>query len=271
MYVRVLSLTDLGRNQEATRTLVGLLEKSGGAEGAELTYNLLTRLNDEFDRARAAGDVAAQRSLATARAELSGYLVTWAAAHPDPKIKELAPRYRVFDAETKRTAAALDPDPASRKAGLERSLALYEQIRGQSGAGGGDVAADLGVAMIQYELGNFSAAQPILARLLNERKLGKPLTEVDDNGVTRLVDNERYWEATLKLMRATLGMVASNEAPATTRDDIAAGLKSLYARWGRGMGGKKFAPEFEKLRVELVPDYVVPDLTAAPADGTTTP
>lgn len=259
MNVRVLALMDLGKNEEATRTLVALLEKTGGDEGADVVFKLLTRLNNDFDRAKAAGDTAAVRSLSKSRAELSGFLVQWAEKHPDPKIRESTYRYRVFDADTKRMAADLETDPAARTSGLQASLALYQALRATP-QGAADPVVELGVALISYELGKYAEARDLLAKLLEQRRLGRPTVEEDRNGEAVSVPNDRYWDATLKLMRSTLKLVESGTADAAAKQGIVDGLKALYARWGKSLGGPKWGPEFEKLRMEIAPDYVIPDL-----------
>jgi tetratricopeptide (TPR) repeat protein len=263
MNVRVLALMDLHRNQEATQTLVKLLEKTGGAEGADIVFKLLTRLNEDFDRARLENDEGASRSLSKARAELSGFLVSWAEKNPDAKIRELTPKYRLFDAETKRVAAGLETDAGAREQDLQQALALYEGLRNPAKP---DPSVELGIALCAYDLGQYEKARDMFATLLNERRLGRPVIEEDRNGETVTVPNDRYWDATLKLMRSTLKLVEAAKADASAKQGIVDGLKANYARWGKSLGGPKWGPEFEKLRQEIAPDYVVPDLSG-PAAG----
>ena len=47
-------------------------------------------------------------------------------------------------------------------------------------------------------------------------------------------------------------------------------LKQLYIRWGREVGGKKWSPQFEKLRAELIPDFN-PDALPAAIEPATQP
>lgn len=259
MNLRVLSLMELGRNEEATRTLVALLEKTGGNEGADIVFRLLTKLNADFDRAKAAGDAPAVRSLARSRAALSGFLVQWAAAHPDPGIRESTYRYRVFDAETKRLAADLEAEPSRRLAGFREALSLYEALKATP-AGAGDPVVELGIALIRFELGEFADARDRLALLLEQRRLGRPVEEQERTGEVVTVLNDRYWEATLRLMQSTLKLVESGAVGEDARQGLADGLRAMYARWGRGMGGPRWGAEFERLREVLAPDYVPPDL-----------
>jgi hypothetical protein len=118
-----------------------------------------------------------------------------------------------------------------------------------------DPAVARGIAMIQYDLGNFTEAQQRLARLLADGKLGSALIDVDENGQTRTIDNDAYWEAVLKLIRANLALGADAENQKNF-------LKSQYIRWGNHVGGTKWKAEFERLRKELIPDYQIESATA---------
>src|SRR5205085_1208761 len=88
--------------------------------------------------------------------------------------------------------------------------------------------------------------------------------EVQENGQSKVIENDQYWEATLKLMRSNIALAKSGDATAeAAKNETINYLKQLYIRYGRDVGGKKWSPEFEKLRQELIPDYN-PD-TALPA------
>lgn len=267
MNLRVLALMDLGQNQEATKTLVTLLEKTGGAEGAEVVFRLLTRLNEEFDRAKAAGDANAVRTVARSRAELSGFLTSWAEKHPDARIRSYTYRYRVFDAETKRLAAGLETDATARARGLAEAAALFESLRQQPQPGLADPVVDLGLALIAYDQGRWEAARDGLAVLLEQRRLGRAVIDEERNGEMVTLPNERYWEATCKMMRATLRLIEAGKVESSAREPLADGLKALYARWGKGMGGPKWSGEFDGLRRELAPDYDPPQLDSSPAES----
>lgn len=261
MTLRVLARMDLGQNQEATQTLIALLEKTDGAEGAEIVFKLLTRLNEDFDKARAVHDNKQVRALAQARAELSGFLVSWAEKNPIAAIRDNTFRYRIFNADTTRLAADLETDPAARTRGLAAALSLYEGLKATSKPGvDPDPSIDLGIAVIAYDLGQYQRANDLLATMLRDRRLGRPTLEEERNGQTVLVPNDRYWEATLKLMRSTLKLVEAGKAGPEARTRMVDYLKELYARWGAQIGGPKWGPEFEALRQEIAPDYAVPDL-----------
>jgi hypothetical protein len=284
LYTRVQADMNLGNTASATQTLVALLKSKPGGEGASIVYTLLQRLNEELDRARAAGDQAQMKRLADNRAQLSGFLVDWARNNSDPKIRGYTYRYTVFDAATKHLAAELEPDPATRKAALEAALKLYQKLESPESVklyqatlepdspqrNEPDPAVSLGIGLIAYDLNDFADAQKRLGELLTNRKLGSPqvaLTETD--GQTKLVFNDQYWEATLKLMRSNLALAASNSTDAAAQEAkqrTVDYLKQLYIQWGRNLGGAKWSPQFEQMRKELIPNFN-PDVlpTTAPA------
>jgi hypothetical protein len=277
MTLRVNAYMSIGDDAAATRTLVALLEKTGGAEGADIVFNLLTRLNADLDRARAANDIARVRAIAQNRAALSGFLVNWAKNHTDPRVRKYAYRYALFDAETHHIAADLEPDPVKRRALHEQALALYKALQSPEnvelyratlppGADPNypDPAVTLGIALIDYDLGDFKNAQPLLARLLADRKLGAPVIPQTTDGAEHLVDNDRYWEATLKLFLANLEIAKTDASSKAITEETANALKRLYIQWGSGVGGAKWRADFEKLRQQLIPDFKAPDLTTAP-------
>ena len=78
LFLRVQAYMQLGRNNDATSTLVKFLDSTGQNEGAQTVHDLLETLNTDLDHARAAGDTNLMRQLAANRAMLSGFLVKWA-------------------------------------------------------------------------------------------------------------------------------------------------------------------------------------------------
>ncbi len=247
MTLRVNAYMSTGDDAAATRTLVALLDKTGGSEGADIVFNLLTRLNADLERARAANDMGRVRSIAQNRASLSGFLANWAKNHADPRVRKFAYRYALFDAETHRMAADLEPDSAKRRALQEDSLALYSALQSPEnvelyratlspGADPNypDPAVTLGIALIDYDLGRYKDAQPLLARLLADRKLGAPLIPQTIDGSEHLVDNDRYWEATLGNFSSAIwsSQIEAGPGGATIQTDTANALKRLYIEWG---------------------------------------
>ena len=95
------------------------------------------------------------------------------------------------------------------------------------------------------------------------------MIETLEDGQTVLAENEKYWEATLKLLRSNVALAGDGQTEAKT--ESANYLKRLYIRWGEEVGGRKWGPEFEKLRQELIPDFdpdADPEATTAPMDDT---
>jgi hypothetical protein len=265
MYIRVQSHMAADQYTQATQELVKLLNKTEGGQGAQIVYNLLEKLNADFDRAQEAGDRPAMKALSRSRAQLSGFLVDWAANNADPNIKKFTYRYRVFDADTQRRAAELEDDPAARQAGMKLALARYEALQAPENlalykaSADPQVAADpdafdpqvlLGIALIHYELGQFEPAAAAFSQLITTRQLGQAVYTVEDNGQQKVVDNDQYWEAILKLIRC-------NQKLGTGIEESKSYLKLQYITWGQRVGGRKWKAQYEALRRELIPDFQI--------------
>jgi len=268
LFVRVDAYMELGRNAEATNALVSLLNTRGGSEGAQIIYDLLQRLNQDFEQARRDGDREEMRTLASARAQLTGHLVTWAAENADPNIRAYTYRYRVFDADSQRQAAALLDDPAERRKMLEVARERYQQLltpqaveeyrRTIEGTDADpnqpDPVVSLGLAQVAYDLGDYRTAQPLFTRLIADRRLGPPRIVRGDE----LVDNDQYWEAMFKLFHSNIELASSDPKFANLREETKQRLAQLYIMQGNSVGGQRWGPEFEKLRKELLPDFTPP-------------
>jgi hypothetical protein len=276
LFLRVGSYMDLGQTDKATQNLVALLNTKGGEQGLKIVFDLLQRLDADYNAALANNDLEAQRNIAKNRADLSGYLVTWAAGNKDPKIKQYTYKYRVFDAASKQQAANLTVDPAARKKGLQDAQKLYEGLQSSenlalfTATGGdakyGDPQVMLGLALTQYDLQNYAATIPLLSRLLNDGKLGAPRITVTQNGEQKRVDNDQFWEATYKQIDsyARLGTAKDADDKAKAGLESARGLlKRLYIQYGKGVGGKKWSANFEDVRQRIIPDYKVQELDPA--------
>jgi hypothetical protein len=270
LFSRVQSYMALGKNSEATDALVKLLETKEGGQGADIVFNLLHKLNADFDAAVVANDAARTRELAENRAVLSGFLVDWARNNSDPNIRKFTYRYAVFDAATKYLAAGLQVDPDERRARLEESLqryialqspenvALYkETLAGKVGIDPNypDPSVTLGIGVVQFDLGNYKDAQEKIGRLLVDRKLGTPTMIVEENGEEKVVDNDQYWEAMYKLLKSNAELSATDPAAAEALEQTKTHLKRLYIQWGDRVGGVKWKDEFAQLRQELVPEF----------------
>jgi hypothetical protein len=269
LFLRVKSLMTAGRSDEATRTLIALLEKTGGQQGQEIVLGLLSRLNDDYSKAEAAGDVNLMRSLAGNRAQLSGFLVNWARNNKNPDIAKRLYSYSVYDAESKLKAGMLARDEKQ----LREALAAFEKLRTpemvelyrREAAGNPKVDPDyphpnvlLGIGLAAFELGDFATAQKNLGQLVFDRKLGSPKIEkVDEKtGETKYVDNENYWEAWYKLLRSNVELFKKNKENADAKAGYENARTALKQRYIQGdVGGQKWRDAFEKLRQELIPEF----------------
>lgn len=284
LFLRVGANMELGQTDKATTDLVTLLNQKGGQQGLQIVFDLIMRLDQDFSAALISGDVDAQRVIAKNRADLSGYLVTWAAGNKDPKIKQYTYRYRVFDASSKQIAADLDPNADARKKGLIEAQKLFTDLQSPENVAlykqtiptGGDpnypdVQVMLGLAKVQYDLGNYKEAAPLFSRLLNDNKLGSEKKDSVVNGERVRADNDQYWEATLKQLSSFARAAKATPDDAKSQSTLTAAqnrLKQLYVKSGKAVGGKKWAGDFEKLRKEIIPDYVIPDIDALPTPTT---
>ena len=193
------------------------------------------------------------------QAALTGYLVKWSAENKDPKIKALAPQYRVYDADTKRKAAAKQPDKAKREQALKEALAAYQAIKQQPGNDvPTDTTAGVGIGFCQFDLGNYDDAAKALGALIRDGRLGGPLlTEPDKTtGEVRVRDNDIFWEAMYKWLRSKAELAKANGPDAADlRKSAQDTLKSQFITNGARTGGDKWKDEFEALRKDLLPDW----------------
>jgi hypothetical protein len=263
LFLRVDSYMDLGRNADATKALVELLNKESGDKGANIIYSLLQKLDRDLDAAKRSGDTQQMRLLARSRAELSGHLVNWASESKDPNIKRFTYRYRVFDAATKLQAAELESDPAAKRKALDEAMSKYLALRTPAAvteyhetiqgtpvdADYPDPAVTMGMASVEFELGHFKQAQEMFGKLLTDRKLGTAGSYADE----QFQENDLYWEATYKLLQSNFELGKSGDAAGL--EESKSYLKRLYIQWGKDVGGKKWHSEFEALRAQFTPDF----------------
>jgi hypothetical protein len=275
LLIRVQSLMALGKFNDAAETLQTLLKTQNGGQGAAIVYSLLVKLDADFDKAQQAGNTEEMRKIALNRAALSGNLVQWAKNNSDSRIQKFTYRYSVYEADTKERAAAVETDPAAKSKLYGEALKLYTALDSpeniaayretlpptEQSTARYDPAVKRGLAMVQYDLGDFAKAQQNLAILLKDGRLGSPLMDIERDGQLRTIDNDAYWEAVLKLIRSNLKLGADPDSQRVF-------LKNLYIRWGDHVGGVKWKDEFAKLKSELIPDFQPPKLdasTTAPA------
>ncbi|MGH7178778.1 MAG: tetratricopeptide repeat protein [Tepidisphaeraceae bacterium] len=262
LLIRVQSLIATGDYSKATDELVRLLDREP-ARGGRIVYDLLEKLNSELDKAEASGNVAAVKQAALDRAQLTGFLVNWARNNQNPAIQKLAYGYAVFDAEVQRFAAMQESDAAARRAGLDKSLALFNSLNTPAGvesytaslspeASRAGISYDpsvlLGIARTQYDLGNYEQARDAFSRLLSDKRLGPALMVVEEHGQEKEIDNDNYWEAILKLIRCNIALNSGLEESKNY-------LKEQIVRWSDHVGGTKWKKDFAQLREELIPGY----------------
>jgi hypothetical protein len=260
LFLRVQSYAAAGQTNEATQTLLKLLENRPGGQGAQIIYGLLEKLNQDLEKAEAAGNTEQIRTLSNNRAVLSGFLVDYAEKSNKPEVKQQVYVYRRFAAATKYEAALLEPNEAKRKEQLQLALAEFKKLaepeavqmykaslNPDSGADPNypDPQVSLRIGLIAYDLGDYQEAQNQLGKLLNDRKLGTAvIEETDTNGINQTTDNEQYWEAVLKLLK-------SNVALNVDKKQISDYLQRQYNRWGNRVGGQKWKKDFAALRADL--------------------
>jgi hypothetical protein len=255
--LRIQADMQLGRNNDATQTLVKYLSAASANEGAQTVRQLLSVLNTELDEARRRGDSETHlRQLAQNRAMLSGFLVKWADDSTDAKVHGYAYVYRRFDADTKRLAAELEADPAARQHDLAAAMELYKQLQSpqnvalyQAGLEAGDdkqypdPSVTLGIGLIAYDQGDCHTVKATLGRLIQDEKLGE--------------NNDQYWEAAYKLLDCMHALAKSGD-PGTANADVEKSLKVLYLIWRDETGGPKYRAKFEALQKEILPNWTPP-------------
>ncbi len=222
LFVRVNSYMALNQLSEATGALKALLDKTPGGAGIGMVRDLLDQLDKQYVKADLINDKAAMSSVAKNEAELTGYLVDWSSKAKDPKIRDFAYQYRVYDARTKRLAATLEDDADARKKDLQKVLELYRDLssatnvalykktldpakvkEGKINPEDPDVAVEVGEAFTEFDLGQYDEAGNKLGDLLGNHKLGSPQIEIVENGENKIKDNDLYWEAMYKFTKAS--------------------------------------------------------------------
>jgi hypothetical protein len=70
-------------------------------------------------------------------------------------------------------------------------------------------------------------------------------------------NNDNYWQATYELLDSMHTLAKAGD-PSATDAQVQQSLKLLYLVWRDETGGKKWHDQFEALRKEVMPDWVVP-------------
>ncbi|HUB26360.1 MAG TPA: hypothetical protein VL992_13100 [Tepidisphaeraceae bacterium] len=265
--LRVAAYMGEGDTLRAANTLVEYLNRAAGEEGLQTVYNLLTKLNQQLDRAQLTGQIALARQLAEDRAALTPYLVKWAQSNSNSDIRKYTYRYMVFDAATQQQAAELEPDPRERRIRLEAAMDKYhdlqspQQVKQYQDSLPADIGDDvrnypdpqveLGIGEVAFALGDWKQAHDCIGELLADSKLGDGTIIVKNAaGQEEEADNNQFWEAQYKFIDATLQMSrdpSTGVDPATPRTMLA----RLAAVWQDHLGGAKWHAKFVALEKEM--------------------
>lgn len=258
MFIRVQADMQQGQTDRAVANLVSLLDKSGGGQGAQIVFNMLSQLERDFADAQAKNDRPRMAKLQAGRAALTPYLVRWAESSRQPDVQAAAYRYRVYDAETQRLAAEFLEDAKQRDAKRAEARQRFEQLDSEQGrkqyeasrpanAGrsvGYDPQVALGLARLAFDAGDTKAARDAYARLLADRALGTAIAVVNEGGSERQVDNDPFWEATLRYVQTALDL---GDPPEPLRGLLA----EQQVRWGDRAGGTAWKGLFQTLAKRL--------------------
>jgi hypothetical protein len=241
---RVNAYMDQGKTADATAQLVTLLGNDPTA-GEGLLFDLIQQITREMDAAKGKNDLPTERQLADNKAQLSGFLVTYAESSKDQKTRDQLPAYRLYDAESKRQAAELTADPAARTANLEAAL---KQYRALTAAGSTDPLVQLGTGLTQYDLGHYAETIAALGPVLT--KVGQPMIDVNGERVA----NPQYWETYYKQLRAMFEFGKQNPSDPKARADAASAkqrVNAFFVLYGDKTGGPGYHDDFVKLRDEM--------------------
>lgn len=270
LQLRVQALMATGKANEAAQALGKFASGQDVDRGFSLIFVVLNRLDADVATARKAQDSGKVRALLEARVALCPPLIHWAISNASGAMRKSAYSYMLFEAESRYELAITLDESTERQRALRQALECYNRLLdregialwAQSPAGEavdlayGDVTALFGKARILYELHEDAEAAQRFARLLEDRKLGPAQVVSSRNGQILTQDNPQYWEATYKMYASNLRR-AESLAP-SQRDQLIeltrSGLKRLYIREGKSLGGQAWRAEFRSLMKQLLPD-----------------
>jgi hypothetical protein len=271
LYIRVNGFMETGQNDEAVKALLGLLDRSPDTAPG-LVRQMLEKLDAQYARADLANNQNTMREVAINEAKLTGSLADWAQNSKDPAIHKFAYSYRVYDANTQRKAGTLNTDPQERAkllnaaekryndllspANHELFIAGLDQAKIKDGTldpNLPDVSVQVGLAFTEFQLKQYAAAQELLGTLIGESRLGSPTVPVEENGETKLKDNDTYWEANVTLLEANVALAKAGGPDAKKiMDGCQNGLKQYLIRGGIP---ERWQDDFERVRVDILPDW----------------
>lgn len=297
MELRVAGLMQLKQFNKAADVLIALLEKEPGGRAAGLVLGILQKLNEDFDRAIAQGNLELAREILKDRANLAGFLVKWAAENADPKVKKNLYIYEVYDADSQRLYGQSLEDEGERKAALKKAMDAFLKLRtpakvaeyktivaerkkenpeDKTDPDAPDPSVTLGMALVSYDRGDWKTAAQELKKLRFGGKLGsRSIQQIDTKtGEARVVPNEQYWEAMYKYYNATYEWSRAEPGNADAQAELNA-VKTLlrrdYVAGADDVGGVKWREPFEKLRKELIPDLDLDALKRESGGGAAAP
>jgi hypothetical protein len=276
-YVRFQALMAQKKEQEALANLETYLERLSGERRIGVVQGLVQQFMDELDKAQAEGNKDRAVQLMGYCARLSGQLVKLVEASTNPEIRKYLDQYQMFSIRTKRRAAMLTDDPQEKKKLIDECAKFYETKRDEYARRNNPddpqlLGAELTLALLYYDLGEYVKAQVKLAPLVRDGKTGRPLISVQDKvtGETTEVENKQYWESMAKLMRCNVEIAKIPNAvkdPKALVDETKSKVSEFYTLWLKP-GGEAWFDEFEKLRVELLGAEWKPKTLAEMTSGT---
>jgi hypothetical protein len=292
MELRVAAQIQLGQTQQAAETLQALVAREPGGRAQGLVLGILQKLNDDYNRAKAAGDDARAADIIKSRAGLSGVLVDWATKHKDEKVRRNLYVYKVYDADTQRlygeSLDGADRDKQLRKAAaafqdLQKPVNVdaYKQVvadrkkenpKDKTDPDAPDPQVTLGLALTTYDLKDWKTATTELRKLVYGRKIGtRTRTEVDaKTGEYKILPNDQYWEAVYRYYDGAVQWAKSAPDDKDAQAELNAVKTMLRRDYVAGpdeVGGTKWREEFEKLRKDLIPDLDLNGLRKPAAPG----
>jgi len=264
LYNRVNALLALGRTDEALGSLRKFVEKYPGEQGLEIIIRMIEALRKEFDQARDHNNEARMDELAGHIARVSRYLVETVEQSKDPKIRDLLPRYRMFEASSHKIAGDREKDPEKKKEHYRTAMNTYSQLLKEAKDEKLIRSLKLAIALLQYDIGDYMPAQQTFGELVS--LVGKPYLPGENPGEPP-VPNRQYWEIMYKLLRSVAELCKARAAGFDERalEDVKTKLKQLYIVHGLEPGGPVWGPRFDELRRELMPDWTPPAPGQTPA------
>lgn len=281
-YIRFQALMELKQEEQALKNLETFLDRIGGDNAIGVVQNLLEEFDKEYDKARRDNNTERAAQVAGYRATLSGRLVERVRKSENPEIKKYLKQYQFLDLRTKRAAAAVSNDPEQKKQLLAECLKIYEDerteaIKTRKAEDPYILGLDLNIGLVHFDLGNWVQCHVKLHPLVTGGKTGTAMISRTDKVTGQPVqeENPQYWETTYKWLRSRAEILKMNpmpqgvDDPKKLRKETESKIMELYTLWGEP-GGEVWFPEFEKLRLELVPDWK-PKSVADIVAGTTQP